>query len=145
MITLLHQIINPEPVDISEVSNYLDNIQIFFNNIKTSIKYKNIDFQLTKWYKILAEEDNYLAIFIMVDLDNPLNYQMRIKHGTYEDSKDFYDEPGIYEDDLFIDIKNIREININQLISDIISGEIPLWNRDKNINYEKYNYIDNSN
>jgi hypothetical protein len=122
-------------IDFDKVIESLENIHESI--VKPLQAYKDFMYDgkcaimLSKWHPI--SEDTYLGIVMMMNVNKPNEYKLRVSEGYTCDD-------GMHEGDGFIDIKTEKE-HVENAIRDIMNGTIPLWNRDDCIDLSKYTYI----
>jgi hypothetical protein len=92
-----------------------------------------ISIQLCDWYEY--NDDTYISIEMMINLDNIDDFSLRVNEGYYCNTNN-----RIIDGDGFVDIKTDSE-NIQKAINDIKNKQIPLHNRVHTINTHDYPYV----
>lgn len=124
-------------IDLNDVISTLSTEKIFDKIINPLQAYKDCMYNgkcaimLTKWHPLSS--DTFLALTVLIDINNPTSYKLRVSEGYSYDNE-------IHEGEAFIDIKTETE-HIENAINDIKNGTIPLWNRDDPIDLTKYTYV----
>lgn len=122
-------------IALDDVVSTLDNIvEKVINPLQA---YKDFTYEgkcaimLTKWHQV--SQDTYLGITMLININKPNNYKLRVSEGYLCDD-------GMNEGEAFVDIKTEKE-HIENAIKDIKTGTIPLWNRVDSIDTSKYTYV----
>lgn len=96
-----------------------------YNKFDTS--FERVSFNITKPWPF--DENTSLIISLFMNIRDEINLRVNQIENTTQ-----------YESDWFVDIKTDEE-SIKKVIKDIKNKTIPLFNRDKIIDYEKYTYV----
>ena len=135
--TQLYPHIAASTIELDEVSDTLDNIELYVAPLqahKSSLFNSSCSFLLSNWVKI-QNSDRFLAIRVLVNLNNISKYSLRVVEGYYDiESAEFHEGDG------FVDVKTDK-VHIEAAINDIKQGIIPLWNRDKYIDFQRFTYV----
>lgn len=136
MVDIFVNIASPE-LEYDDVLVVLDNIEAFvdsYKHLKTNLYGERFGTRLTKWLAI--DDENYLALLIMVNLNDARDYQLRVIAGYNDDDTKHV----IHESDAFLDIRTDKE-HVQTVLNLMEIGEIPLHNRDSDICSEKYPFV----
>ena len=123
-------------ITLDDVPSLIDNIQDFISRISASNAFEcnGVSINLTSWYKYI--DNTYLTFILLVDLDNVTNYSIRIHEGVYCSSN-----KKIIDTDGFINIK-ADSASVTNAIKDIYAKRIPIINRDLEIDFDAFPYVD---
>jgi hypothetical protein len=135
---MLHFCIETHDIEFDDVVDVIQNLDEFLTpikKIKNNLPSSTIFMRLTPWINNSNEYHSYLAMFLLVSLDNTQQFVLTINDGYFCNLKN-----DIVEGDGFVDIKT--DINsIQQAIKDMKAGYIPLHNKCQIIDYQYYPYI----
>lgn len=135
--TQLYPHIAASTIKLDEVSDTLDNLELYVAPLqahKGSLYNSCCSFQLSDWVKV-ENSDRFLSVHVMVNLNNISKYSLHVVEGYYD-----VESAEVREGDAFIDVKTDK-VHIEAAINDIKQGIIPLWNRDKYIDLQRYTYV----
>lgn len=124
-------------IDIDEVSSTLDNLELYVAPLqahKSSFYNASCSFQLSNWVQV-QNSDRFLSVRVLVNLNNISKYSLRVIEGYYD-----IESAEVHEGDAFVDVKTDK-VHIDAAINDIKQGIIPLWNRDKYIDFQRFTYV----